>query len=89
MVEEECPHSLNGIAPITMVLINDESQHKRIPTIACADNFKQTTEAHQWEKLYGSHGEPRHLCIIPLKNFHLFKITESVFKFYLKLYNFK
>ena len=48
MVEEKCPHSLNGIAPITMVLINDESQHKRIPTVACADNFKQTTEAHQW-----------------------------------------
>ena len=47
MVEEKCPHSLNGIAPITMVLINDESQHKRIPTIACADNFKQATEAHQ------------------------------------------
>ena len=38
---------IDGIAPITMVLINDESQHKRIPTIACADNFKQATEAHQ------------------------------------------
>ena len=31
-----------------------------------------------------SSGRPRHLSTIPLKNFHLFKITKSVINFYLK-----
>ena len=31
-----------------------------------------------------SSGEPRHLSIIPLKNFHLFKIAKSVINFCLK-----
>ena len=31
----------------------------------------------------------RHLSIIPVKNFHLFKIVESVFSFYLKFHNLK
>ena len=41
------------------------------------------------EKLYSPHGGPRHLSTIPVKDFHLFKIAESVFSFYLKLHNFK
>ena len=40
------------------------------------------------EKLYGPYGGSRHLSI-SVKNFHLFKIAESVFSFYLKLHNFK
>ena len=31
-----------------------------------------------------SSGRPRHLSTIPLKNFHLFKITKLVINFYLK-----
>ena len=31
-----------------------------------------------------SSGRPRHLSIIPLKNFHLFKIVELVINFYFK-----
>ena len=31
-----------------------------------------------------SSSEPRHLFIIPLKNFHLFKIAESIINFCLK-----
>ena len=41
------------------------------------------------EKLYGHHAGPRHLFNILVKNFHLFKIIESVFSFYLKLHNVK
>ena len=41
------------------------------------------------EKLYSLHGELLHLFTIPVKDFHLFKIVESVFDFYLKLHNFK
>ena len=41
------------------------------------------------EKLYSPHGGPRHLFVIPVKNFHLFEITKLVFSFYLKLHNFK
>ena len=36
------------------------------------------------EKLYSSRGELRHLSIILLKNFHLFKIVKSVINFWLK-----
>ena len=39
-----------------------------------------------------SSGRPRHLSIVPLKNFHLFKIAKSVINFYLKKFitnNFK
>ena len=32
-------------------------------------------------------GGPHHLSIISLKNFHLFKITESVINFYLKYFS--
>ena len=41
------------------------------------------------EKLYNFHGGLRHLSIILVKDFHLFKISELVFSFYLKLHNFK
>ena len=41
------------------------------------------------EKLYSPHGESCHLSTISVKDFHLFKIAESVFSFYLKLHNFK
>ena len=41
------------------------------------------------EKLYSSHDGPRDLSIISIKNFHLSKVAESVFNFYLKLHNFK
>ena len=41
------------------------------------------------EKLYSPHGGPRHLSTILVKDSHIFKIAESVFSFYLKLYNFK
>ena len=41
------------------------------------------------EKLYRSYGRWRYLFTISIKNSHLFKIIESVFSFYLKLYNFK
>ena len=41
------------------------------------------------EKLYSLHGGLLHLSTIPVKDFHLFKIVESVFDFYLKLHNFK
>ena len=41
------------------------------------------------EKLYRSHGRPCHLSTIPIKNFYISKVAESVFNFYLKLYNFK
>ena len=34
-----------------------------------------------------SSGEPRHLSTIPLKNFHLFKIAESVINFCLKKFS--
>ena len=39
------------------------------------------------DKLYSSHGEPRHLSTIPLKNSYLFKIVKSVISFYLKRKN--
>ena len=39
---------------------------------------------HKFEKLYSPHGGPRHLSTIPLKNFHLFKIADSVINFYFK-----
>ena len=32
-------------------------------------------------------GGSRHLSTIPLKNFHLFKIAESVINFYLKIFS--
>ena len=38
------------------------------------------------KKLYNSHGRPRHLSTIPLKDSHLFKIAESVISFYLKFF---
>ena len=41
------------------------------------------------EKLYYTFGEQVIWSIILVKDFYLFKITESVFSFYLKLYNFK
>ena len=41
------------------------------------------------EKLYSPHGGPHHLFTILVKDSHIFKITESVFSFYLKLHNFK
>ena len=41
------------------------------------------------KKLYRPHGRPRHLFTIQVKDFHLFKIAELVFSFYLKLHNFK
>ena len=41
------------------------------------------------EKLYNPHGEPHHLSTISVKDYHLFKIVESIFSFYLKLHNFK
>ena len=34
-----------------------------------------------------SSGGPRHLSTIPLKNFHLFKIAESVINFCLKKFS--
>ena len=37
-----------------------------------------------WE-IIQSFSRPSHLSIISLKNFHLFKIAESVITFYLKL----
>ena len=42
-----------------------------------------------YEKLYRSHGVLRYLSTILIKDFRLFKITESVFSLYIKLYNFK
>ena len=36
------------------------------------------------EELYSPHGGPRYLSTIPVKDSHLFKITKSVFSFYLK-----
>ena len=33
-------------------------------------------------EIIDSSGRPRHLSTIPLKNFHLFKIAESVINFY-------
>ena len=41
------------------------------------------------EKLYSSHGRQVMWSTILVKHFHLFKIFESVFSFYLKLHNFK
>ena len=43
-------------------------------------------------EIIGSSGGPRHLSTIPLKNFHLFKIAESVINLCLKKFltnNFK
>ena len=37
--------------------------------------------------LWTALGGPHHLSTIPLKNFHLFKITESVINFYLKKFS--
>ena len=44
---------------------------------------------HFWEKLYCPHSGPRRLSTILVKDSHIFKITESVFSFYLKFHNFK
>ena len=45
-------------------------------------------QSHLLEKLYSTSDVPRHLSIIPLKDFHLFKITESIINLYLKkIYN--
>ena len=41
------------------------------------------------EKLYSPHGGQVMRSTIPVKDFHLFKISESVFSSYLKLHNFK
>ena len=41
------------------------------------------------EKFYDAPGRIRHLFTIPVKDSHLFKITESVLSFYLKFHNFK
>ena len=41
------------------------------------------------EILNSPHGGPRHLFVISVKDFHLFKIAKLVFSFYLKLHNFK
>ena len=41
------------------------------------------------EKLYHLYSRLLHLFTIPVEDFHLFKIVESVFDFYLKLHNFK
>ena len=41
------------------------------------------------EKLYSPHYGPYHLFTILIKDSYLFKITELVFNFYLKFYNFK
>ena len=38
-------------------------------------------QTNKLEKLYKSHGGPRYLFTIPLKNSHLFKITELVVSF--------
>ena len=38
-------------------------------------------------EIIDSSGRPRHLSTIPLKNFHLFKIAESVINFYFKKKN--
>ena len=43
---------------------------------------------HSHEKLYRLHSGSRHLSTNLVKDFHLFKIAESVFNFYLKLHNF-
>ena len=41
------------------------------------------------KKLYSPLGGSRHLFTILVKDFHLFKIAESEFSFYLKPYKFK
>ena len=38
----------------------------------------------EFREIIESSGESRHLSTIPLKNFHLFKIAESIINFYLK-----
>ena len=40
-----------------------------------------------WWEIIESYSGPRHLSTIPLKNFHLFKITVSVFNFCLKFFS--
>ena len=40
-----------------------------------------------WWEIIESYSGPHHLSTIPLKNFHLFKITESVFNFCLKFFS--
>ena len=39
------------------------------------------------QEIIESSGGPCHLSTIPLKNFHLFKITDSVINFYLKKFS--
>ena len=46
----------------------------------------KTLNFQDLEKLYGPHGRPHHLSTIPVKGSHLFKISELVFSFYLKLH---
>ena len=41
----------------------------------------------EFREIIESSGGPCHLSTIPLKNFHLFKIVESVINFYLKFFS--
>ena len=50
-------------------------------------NKNATIVSLYWEKLYCPHGKPRYLSTIPLKDFHLFKIVESIISFCLKKFS--
>ena len=45
---------------------------------------KKKNYVRKFGEIIQSSNRPRHMFIIPLKDFHLFKIAESVISFYLK-----
>ena len=45
----------------------------------------KTDTGHNEEKLYSSYSRPHHLFTILLKDFNLFKITESIISFYFSI----
>ena len=76
------------VALLLFILIVHKMAIRKAATIKILHNLLENPTLLE-EKLYSSYSRPHHLFTIPVKDSYLFKIVESVFNFYLKLYNFK
>ena len=88
---------MEGRGSISAVWLTGEKRRQRISyshilpglPFPIRPNWAEMERKVEWEKLFCSNGKQVMRFIIPVKNFHLFKIVESAFIFYLKLHNFK
>ena len=78
------------VEPLLSMQINSVVQDIDQPATNQFVPFGVLFNKHQpEEKLCGPYGGPHYLFTIPVKDFYLVKIAKSVFRFYLKLQNFK